>query len=339
MLGRELETPEKRLPVLPSVCPAAPPTQPSTLASRRSRDMDRQLAKVFLPTDAHQHQRAFSMSESSRSLPDGAPLDAPPWATPPTHAGACFVVEPGDGSGRRVVPLSGASYMVGRHEGTGKIVVDHVTVSRKHALVVHEGERTFVVDASSNGTFLNGGPIPKREFVPLSQGDEVRFGDSPQNRAGASSTIKGVQRASSTNEDAGVVPFGLHQTQAAPPEPRQELRAKGSGGAGGTGGGASGAGKGGVGGSGEFLRLCGLRLVVGGKGVVVRTVEVGSAAEGHTFPFSFGDVLSSLDGTSLDGRSASDVAALLEPAASAQEFVLVVRLVMVKAGAKPKEET
>lgn len=120
------------------------------------------------------------MSESSRSLPDGAPLDAPPWATPPTHAGACFVVEPGDGSGRRVVPLSGASYMVGRHEGTGKIVVDHVTVSRKHALVVHEGERTFVVDASSNGTFLNGGPIPKREFVPLSQGDEVRFGDSPQ---------------------------------------------------------------------------------------------------------------------------------------------------------------
>jgi len=79
-----------------------------------------------------------------------------------------------------VMPLSGASYMVGRHGGAGRIVVDHVTVSRKHALVVHEGEQTFVVDSSSNGTFVNGTAIPKREFVPLSQSDEVRFGDSPQ---------------------------------------------------------------------------------------------------------------------------------------------------------------
>ena len=120
------------------------------------------------------------MAGRSRRLSDGAPLDAPAWSTPPAHAGACFVVDPGDGSGSRVVPLSGASYMVGRKEGAGMIVVDHVTVSRKHALVVHEGERTFVVDSSSNGTFVNGTPVPKREFVPLSQSDEVRFGDSPQ---------------------------------------------------------------------------------------------------------------------------------------------------------------
>ena len=89
---------------------------------------------------------------------------------------------------------------------------------------------------------------------------------------------------------------GELRSSGAPPEPRAQgggtkgsaelrvhqelLRTKGSVGAGGTGGGsgASGAwGGGGVGGSGEFLRLCGLRLVVGGKGVVVRTVEVRSS--------------------------------------------------------------
>jgi hypothetical protein len=45
---------------------------------------------------------------------------------------------------------------------------------------------------------------------------------------------------------------------------------------------------------------------------------VGSAAEGHTFPFSFGDVLSSVDGALLEGRAAADVALLLEAASSAQ---------------------
>lgn len=51
------------------------------------------------------------------------------------------------------------------------------TVSRRHAVVVREGEMVVVEDlGSSNGTFVNGTKIQPGLQQTLQSGDEVRFG-------------------------------------------------------------------------------------------------------------------------------------------------------------------
>jgi pSer/pThr/pTyr-binding forkhead associated (FHA) protein len=55
-----------------------------------------------------------------------------------------------------------------------EVFLDDVTVSRKHAVLVRQGERFEVEDLSSlNGTFLNRKRIEK---APLEDGDELQIG-------------------------------------------------------------------------------------------------------------------------------------------------------------------
>jgi len=277
------------------------------------------------------------MAELPRRLSGGTALDPPPWAK--ARVGTFLIVNSGDGNGSALVPLSAASYIVGRQDGAGRIVVDHVTVSRKHAIIAHDGDRTFISDASSNGTFLNGTPIPKREFVLINDGDEIQFGDAPQTfmfsldpgavfpprrsaqphapqDATATAPAKPLRRPASGVPAASGDPLAtaspaatarLYETQEGSAEPKPKR--------------------------GDFMRLCGLRLVLRGTDVVVRTVESGSAAEAHPFPFSFGDVVASVNGETLAGRPVAEIAALLERAEASESVALVV----AKAGAMPKD--
>ena len=77
-------------------------------------------------------------------------------------------------SGRQVVtPLSQEWTRIGRSLAAD-IRFDDATVSRRHALVVSQGEGVRVLDDRSlNGVFVNGKRV---EWSPLNDGDEITIG-------------------------------------------------------------------------------------------------------------------------------------------------------------------
>jgi pSer/pThr/pTyr-binding forkhead associated (FHA) protein len=93
----------------------------------------------------------------------------------------------GETKTKRAVRLSGLGqwaqreYRLGSQEtsiGSGAdndLVLVHTTVSRKHAILRHQGSRYTITDLdSTNGTFLNGRRI--KQTVAINPGDEVSFG-------------------------------------------------------------------------------------------------------------------------------------------------------------------
>jgi pSer/pThr/pTyr-binding forkhead associated (FHA) protein len=83
-----------------------------------------------------------------------------------------LVVRRGDDDGARF-PLEKAETTVGRHPDSD-VFLDDVTVSRKHAVFVTEGQATSVRDLGSlNGTFVNRERI---DDAVLASGDEVQVG-------------------------------------------------------------------------------------------------------------------------------------------------------------------
>ena len=85
---------------------------------------------------------------------------------------ALLVVKRGPNAGSRFL-LDKDLTTVGRHPESD-IFLDDVTVSRRHAEFVRDGERFSVRDVGSlNGTYLNRERI---ETSPLSGGDEVQIG-------------------------------------------------------------------------------------------------------------------------------------------------------------------
>jgi|WetSurSiteA1Bulk_404760.scaffolds.fasta_scaffold109276_2 pSer/pThr/pTyr-binding forkhead associated (FHA) protein len=66
---------------------------------------------------------------------------------------------------------------IGRDEGCEICLADDPLVSRRHALIEKEGEHYYVMDkGSTNGTYLNGNPIPKCERVLVASGDVITVG-------------------------------------------------------------------------------------------------------------------------------------------------------------------
>ena len=113
----------------------------------------------------------------------------PSWATLPENEQVCLVQirtgSTGSSSGTLerpvecVYPLGkGRAYHIGRHSGERCIVVDDVTVSRRHALLVHKGNTIFLRDHSSNGSFINERQIGQNKFYAVRLGDILRFGDN-----------------------------------------------------------------------------------------------------------------------------------------------------------------
>jgi pSer/pThr/pTyr-binding forkhead associated (FHA) protein len=83
-----------------------------------------------------------------------------------------LVVRRGTDEGARF-PLEEREITVGRHPDSD-VFLDDITVSRKHAVFVTEGQVTRVRDAGSlNGTYVNRNRIDEASLV---SGDEVQIG-------------------------------------------------------------------------------------------------------------------------------------------------------------------
>merc|ERR550537_1561224 len=77
--------------------------------------------------------------------------------------------------------LGGAkqAWCLGRSPEQADIVMNHDSVSRRHALVHRLGMFLFVSDlASAHGTFVDGQRLEKNSPVRLSAGANIRFGCS-----------------------------------------------------------------------------------------------------------------------------------------------------------------
>jgi len=89
-----------------------------------------------------------------------------------TPGTAILVIRGGEDEGSHFV-LDAAVTSIGRHADSS-IVLDDITVSRRHSEIHHEGNRYVVRDAGSlNGTYVNNQRI---DVVELMQGDELQVG-------------------------------------------------------------------------------------------------------------------------------------------------------------------
>lgn len=87
--------------------------------------------------------------------------------------GPALVVRSGGGRSGEIFDLEGESVLVGRSPDC-EIFLDDVTVSRKHAVLTHEGDSWLIEDQGSlNGTFVNRRRV---ESGALEDGDEVQIG-------------------------------------------------------------------------------------------------------------------------------------------------------------------
>jgi pSer/pThr/pTyr-binding forkhead associated (FHA) protein len=112
-----------------------------------------------------------AVNEADDAASPGAGID--PAALDALAAGtALLVVQRGPNAGSRFL-LDADVTTVGRHPDSD-IVLDDVTVSRRHAQFRHEGEAFVVSDVGSlNGTYVNRSRIDEAE---LHGGDEVQIG-------------------------------------------------------------------------------------------------------------------------------------------------------------------
>lgn len=79
--------------------------------------------------------------------------------------------------GGREIELKEGERTIGR-SAEADILIEHETASRKHARIIVEGNRVFIVDLNSrNGTFLNGKPVKER--VEIKPGDAIALGEAP----------------------------------------------------------------------------------------------------------------------------------------------------------------
>ena len=87
--------------------------------------------------------------------------------------GPALVVRSGGGRAGETFSVEGERTVVGRSPDC-EIFLDDVTVSRRHATLVHQGERVTIEDLGSlNGTFVNRHRV---ESAPLEDGDEIQIG-------------------------------------------------------------------------------------------------------------------------------------------------------------------
>ena len=86
---------------------------------------------------------------------------------------ACLVIRSGGGRAGETYALGAERISIGRHPDAD-IFLDDVTVSRNHAVVVHEGTQYTLVDEGSlNGTFVN---RRRADRTVLADGDELQIG-------------------------------------------------------------------------------------------------------------------------------------------------------------------
>jgi pSer/pThr/pTyr-binding forkhead associated (FHA) protein len=104
-----------------------------------------------------------------------AGLETPAWVAEArdglTTPGKYLAFE--DGSNQQVVPVAREWTRIGRSLAAD-VRFDDATVSRRHALIVHQPDGTRVLDDRSlNGVYVNGRRV---EWSPLKDGDQITVG-------------------------------------------------------------------------------------------------------------------------------------------------------------------
>ena len=85
---------------------------------------------------------------------------------------AMLIIHRGPNRGERFL-INSPETAIGR-SGDNDVVLDDVTVSRKHANIRRAGERFELIDLGSlNGTYVNNNSIAR---ATLNSGDEIQFG-------------------------------------------------------------------------------------------------------------------------------------------------------------------
>ncbi|WP_159796796.1 FHA domain-containing protein [Puerhibacterium puerhi] len=134
-------------------------TDPRSLPQQHAADVTATLGRIGVPAAEEQAARVPLTAEDAAAV-----------SALPRHS-ALLVVQHG-GSGERFL-LDSDRVVAGRSEHAD-IFLDDVTVSRKHAEFVREGERFLVRDVGSlNGTYVNRQRI---DVAALATGDEVQIG-------------------------------------------------------------------------------------------------------------------------------------------------------------------
>lgn len=81
----------------------------------------------------------------------------------------------------KVLSASSPVLSIGKEKGTNVVVINDPIISRQHCVMELDMERgaVYVIDCSTNGTFLNGTRLPSKTVgkVLLSHGDELLFKD------------------------------------------------------------------------------------------------------------------------------------------------------------------
>jgi FHA domain/zinc-ribbon domain len=86
---------------------------------------------------------------------------------------ACLVIRSGGGRAGETYALRGERTTIGRHPDAA-IFLDDVTVSRNHAVIIHQGEQYTLLDEGSlNGTYVN---RRRTDKALLADGDELQIG-------------------------------------------------------------------------------------------------------------------------------------------------------------------
>ena len=107
-----------------------------------------------------------------RSTSDDPTIEVPPLTEPVGRVEGMLVVRQGSKRGSRIL-LDTDSVHIGRHPDAD-VLLDDITVSRRHVEIVRDASGYTVTDLGSlNGTYLNGESI---ETARLADGDKLQIG-------------------------------------------------------------------------------------------------------------------------------------------------------------------
>lgn len=116
----------------------------------------------------------------------------------------------------REYPIDVGSVLIGRAD-SNRVVIDHVSVSRRHARLSIDGERVLIEDLSSaTGTFVGGQRLPSETPRELPPGQPLRFGDVTARFNPATAD------APAAYTPAAYTPSPQPATGATPPTPSQQ---------------------------------------------------------------------------------------------------------------------
>eukprot|EP00736_Rhodelphis_marinus_P000156 Rmarinus@m.17433 len=112
----------------------------------------------------------------------GLPHQAvPDWAIKPNKPGLTFVTKTKKGKTLKTDAINSKEmFLIGRHPSCD-IVLDHPSVSRRHAALVHHvNGLTYLVDLdTSQGTHVDGTRIEPNRPLQIDEGLQIRFGNDP----------------------------------------------------------------------------------------------------------------------------------------------------------------